>query len=385
MINNQRGLTLIANSVHNTSRLFKIAKFLTENGRISELNIIGFWSDGLPLYEQFSPKIIIERVKTLKQKLPNSNVKFISKLLTLISIVPFFAQIFFTCLRKKPEVIYCHDVVLLPIALMVKLFSKCIIIYMPHELETEETGRSNLMNSGLKIIETFCMNFVESTTVVSPDIQKWYKNEYNTEKVYLIRNIPDFNIFQHSYKKTLRARIGLSDNDIVFIYQGLIEISRGVIELANVFSIIQNTNKHLVFMGYGPASSEILGYVSSCPNIHFIPAVEPSEIFNYTSDADVGLFFIAQEISKSYRYSLPNKYFEYIKSGIPVLVSDNLVSITQEIVEKKTGWSINSNIDKLKSFVESVNISDIQEAKQKVLIASEEYSWSKDVEVISKF
>jgi hypothetical protein len=385
MIYNKRAISLIANSVHNTSRLFKISKFLTEKGRVGQLTIFGFWSEGLALEEDYTSKIHIERRKSLKQKLPKTSIALFSKFLTAISIVPFFTALFFSCLRKKPEVIYCHDVVMLPIALFVKLFNGAVIIYMPHELETEETGTGKVMNLFLKIFEKVGMKFIKNTTVVSPGIQHWYQNKYKTDKVSLIRNIPDFDFQKQTMNKKMRLKLGISSSDIVFIYQGLIENSRGVIEVANTFSKLKDSKKHLVFMGYGPAVDNIVDFESKFENIHYVPAVDPKDIFDYTSDADIGVFFIAKELSMSYKYSLPNKYFEYVKSGIPILISHNLISIEEEIKTNNTGWCVNSSMVALQEFLENISTNDILKAKREVVLANENYNWDKEVSILLNF
>jgi glycosyltransferase involved in cell wall biosynthesis len=382
---NKIGVTLVANSIQNTSRLFKISRFLTEKGRIGHLTIIGFWSEGLNLKEEFAPNISILRKKSFKQKIPKLRFSLLSKVLTFISILPFFIEIFISCVKKKPEVIYCHDVLMLPVALVTKMFIGATIIYMPHELETEETGVGKFFSFFLKIIEKLGMRFVEHTTVVSPGIQDWYRNKYNTDNVSLIRNIPDFDKNNKYEDKRLRTKLGLSSTDIVFIYQGLIENTRGIEEVVSAFSMLKGNNKHIVFMGYGPAVDTILDFSSKCKNIHYIPAVDPKFIFNYTSDADVGVFFIAQEMSLSYKYSLPNKYFEYVKSGIPILISENLTSIKEEVNLHNTGWSINPSIEALHEYLENINSKDIWEVKQKVNLALEVYDWEKEVSILLNF
>jgi hypothetical protein len=385
MIYNKRAISLIANSVQNTSRLFRISKFLTEKGRIGQLTVFGFWEEGLSLKEDFTQKVEIIRIKSFKQRLPITKITIISKILTAFSILPFFTDIFFSCLKKKPEIVYCHDVIMLPIALIIKMFNGAEIIYMPHELETEETGSSNFMNFFLKIIEKLGMKYVKHTTVVSPGIKYWYQNQYKTDKVSLIRNIPDFNNQKQTLKKKLREKLDLSSSDIIIIYQGLIENSRGVIEVASIFSKLNDINKHLVFMGYGPAKESIVDFSSKFKNIHYLPAVEPIDIFNYTSDADLGLLFISNEISKSYMYSLPNKYFEYIKSEIPILISENLISIKEDMIINRTGWCIDSSLESLFEFLENLNSNDILEAKRNVLLANDNYNWDKEVSILLNF
>ena len=99
----------------------------------------------------------------------------------------------------------------------------------------------------------------------------------------------------------------------------------------------------------------------------------------------MGVFFIAQEISMSYKYSLPNKYFEYVKSGIPILISQNLISIEEEINNNQTGWCINSSVEVLHEFLENINSNDILEAKRKVILANDNYNWDKEVSILLNF
>jgi glycosyltransferase involved in cell wall biosynthesis len=56
-------------------------------------------------------------------------------------------------------------------------------------------------------------------------------------------------------------------------------------------------------------------------NVHFQPAVPYSEVLSYTCGADVGLVSV-RPICLSYLYCLPNKLFECIQAGVPVLVNE---------------------------------------------------------------
>jgi glycosyltransferase involved in cell wall biosynthesis len=51
------------------------------------------------------------------------------------------------------------------------------------------------------------------------------------------------------------------------------------------------------------------------------PPVPPSEVGKAIADADVGLVLI-QPTSLSHRMSLPNKLFEYVAAGMPLIATD---------------------------------------------------------------
>ncbi len=384
MLTNKTAVSLVANAVYNTTRLFKITKYLTQSGRIEKLTIIGFWEKELKLTEERSESVKIRRIMTLKQKWQKAP-KFLTKPITLVSLIIHYFAISRACVKEKPEIVYCHDVLLLPIALWAKFVISSTIIYMPHELETLETGNSKFVNICLRQLEWFAIKFIKHTTVVSPKIKDWYCDAYGISKVSLIRNIPELFDEEICKEKKLRNLLNLTEKDIVFIYQGLIVSSRGVIDVATSFTNLVDTNKHVVFMGYGPDVYLIESLALRYKNIHYIPAVDPSEICSYTSDADVGALLIFEKVSKSYEYSLPNKYFEYVNSGIPILVTDNLLCVNTEVLEHSTGWIIKSSESQFLDFLIKITKDEIIRMKQSVINTQAKYNWEDEVKILLEF
>ena len=119
----------------------------------------------------------------------------------------------------------------------------------------------------------------------------------------------------------LRTNLGLQSGDFVAIYQGALTINRGIETLLAMAPQLNGTRIHLVFMGYGMLEPQVMEVVKSNPNVHFQPAVPYEEVLDYTGDADVGLVSV-KPVCLSYLYCLPNKLFESIQAGIPVLVND---------------------------------------------------------------
>ena len=45
-------------------------------------------------------------------------------------------------IRQKPDLIHCHDVLVLPLGVIVKLITRAKLIYDAHELESDRNGLS---------------------------------------------------------------------------------------------------------------------------------------------------------------------------------------------------------------------------------------------------
>jgi glycosyltransferase involved in cell wall biosynthesis len=260
--------------------------------------------------------------------------------------------------------------------LLKKLGKASHLIYEPHELETERVGLFGMPRKLTKVLERFLIKHIDTLIVVSQPIRNWYIEKYGLEKVFVVQNMP-YNFQKKSGLKTnnLKDKFKIPDDNLLFIYQGLIASGRGIFSLLDVFKR-SSPNKHLLLMGYGPSVKEVKKAASQYSNIHYLPAVSIDKIFEYTSSADIGINYISGEICMSYRYSLPNKFGEYIISGLPVLVSSSLEYLSHLVTHYNCGWSINSdNPDILLNFIENVSLEEIERLKYGVRDYSRFIGW----------
>ena len=98
--------------------------------------------------------------------------------------------------------------------------------------------------------------------------------------------------------------------------------SKGIKKIIDLLEEIPDV--HFVILGEGEFGAKFKAFAESksySERIHFMGAVQHSELLKYTAGADLGLALI-ENISISYYYALPNKLFEYIMAGIPLLSSN---------------------------------------------------------------
>jgi glycosyltransferase involved in cell wall biosynthesis len=121
----------------------------------------------------------------------------------------------------------------------------------------------------------------------------------------------------------IREATGIATERPIVVYQGGFSVDRGVEELVAAASRPQLAalDAAVVFMGYGRLEGFLREAARRDPHrIWVLPAVPPDELMPWTASAD--LSFVGQPPrTLNQRMNLPNKLFESIMAGVPVVVS----------------------------------------------------------------
>jgi glycosyltransferase involved in cell wall biosynthesis len=308
------------------------------------------------------------RASIINLKLTFRGVGYLPKFLKhSLIFIEFLIRTLKYSLKIKPDVIHCHDTLVLPIGVFLRLFTKSKIVYDAHELESDKNGQSKIYSYGTLILEKVCIRFTDLLITVSPSIQDWYKSKFNIVNSILILNSPQIKGLNYRKNEDLLGekyfhdKFNIEYDKLVFIYLGALMPGRGVELLLDAFSS-DRINSHIVFMGFGIQKDLILERTKTSRNVHYHEPVKHDEVVNYVNHANVGLCML-QNISLSDYYCLPNKLFEYVFSGIPVLASD-FPDIKNLIDLYKLGWYCSFNLeDVIKGIIkiESENILKISD------------------------
>lgn len=106
------------------------------------------------------------------------------------------------------------------------------------------------------------------------------------------------------------------------VHSGLITIARHLPELVKSLTYLPR-DIVLVLMGDGFLKTELIEIAQSlgvAERLVIVPPVEPNCVANTLAQADIGAVLITTQ-SLHYDYSLPNKFFESIAAGLPLVVS----------------------------------------------------------------
>ena len=116
---------------------------------------------------------------------------------------------------------------------------------------------------------------------------------------------------------------------------------------------------------------------------HFIPRVTPAELANYTALCDLGCS-LEKDTNLNYRYCLPNKLFDYIKAGIPCVVS-NLPEMAAVVKESQVGLIVSEHTPASIAAAINMLLNDSElytSCKAATERAAERYCWEREEEIL---
>ncbi|NKB31986.1 MAG: glycosyltransferase [Pseudomonadales bacterium] len=328
-----KNIHITASPYNHPSRILKETRFLSEFAEIEKIIVVALNQGGEPECEEIDANRTIWRVPLVTKSLPKILPFQLLKLLEYSTKILIFAW------KNNVRLVNVHNVALLPQAALIKLVCKARLVYDTHELETETNGRKGLKKILSKIVERVFVSHADLVILVGWKIENWYRAKYGIDNTVTILNCP----YSRAPKKSnlLRDELHIKGDQRILIYQGGLFAGRGIEQLLEVFSQIEETDWVLVCMGFGQLDVLINQYASKNKNIFFQKAAPPESVLDYTSSADVGIAYIDNP-SLNDRYCLPNKFFEYVMARLPVIVNDS-----EEMAEIVEGTGIGFVIPEL--------------------------------------
>ncbi len=271
-------------------------------------------------------------------------------------------------LRGRCDVVHCNDLDLLPLGYLIKKIFRCALVYDAREYEIVRAGTSERAQKFYRVEERFLIHDPDAIIITSVSTANEYVRLYGIKPPYIVRNCPPYK--EEKKSNHFRDRFGLTDDHIIFVFQGVLSPRRGVEIVLKTFSELDDKKKVVVFLGYGSLEGIVKEAATKNENIFFHEAVHPDVLFDYTSSADVGLILV--DISYvAHQHCMPNKFFEYSMSRLPIITTD--MADARKLVEKyNNGIIVKSDED----FADAVR--DITREGIQAMISSEVarlYNW----------
>lgn len=340
MNSKDRVIVLLLNDLISDSRVLKECKSLNKRFSVEILCLKYKGSD----YEEWDRKFDFKITRI--HNYPKSSVGVKKKINQLIAYLK-YSQLAIRHL-KNTDIIHCNDLETLPVGVFKKIFNKSIkVVYDAHEYESETMWMKNRYKKYLtKLVEKFLIKFVDKIIVVSESIGTAYRNDYNLPYTpTTIYNLP--NSVEKIDKICLKQKIGIPNSDTLYLFQGGLSKGRGIEIILEAFKLKKST-VHILFMGSGFYQETIERDAKIYPNIHWTPPVPQDKLLMHTCSADIGVLSY-ENTCKNHDFAAPNKLFEYLMAGIPILGSP-LTEIKKFIKINNVGevykdFSVNSIIE----------------------------------------
>lgn len=180
-------------------------------------------------------------------------------------------------------------------------------------------------------LEKFLYNRAACVVVNSPGYIE-HVSQRGSKRTELIPNGADINMFQNKVESNYFEK-SMIDGKFIVLYAGAHGLSNDLkIVLDAASQLRENKKIHFVFVGDGKEKANLIIYANQLKleNISWIASVPKEEMGGILSRADVGLAILKP--IELYKTTYPNKVFDYMAAGLPVLLV--IDGVIREVVEK---------------------------------------------------
>jgi glycosyltransferase involved in cell wall biosynthesis len=251
---------------------------------------------------------------------------WVRRLPTAVHRTLFLAAFVLAILRLRPDVVHAHDAAMLAPGLAGAWATGSKLVYDSHELATGVPYRDPVWARGIDLLERFAVPRSDAVLTVSPGIAEELRRRYGLRRrPAVVRNLPDPAETDEDFEAPdIRQILGLPSETPLVLHLGAVARERGGESL--VVAMRDIPGAHLLFLGaddpaYASALEDLSRRTGVGDRVHFRPSVPVSQIRAHVRQADVGVSLL-EDTCENHRLALPNKVFEYLASGLPVVVSD---------------------------------------------------------------
>lgn len=309
---------LLDNPLSPDPRVQKEAKTLAEAGY--DVTVYCQQKEGLPAIEVQDDYTIR---RTFKYKL-GTTVK-IKKYLQA-------QQELWSSITEKYDIYHCHDVETWPIGYYLAKRDRALLIYDSHEYFPDMIVKGNYQSKfkyyASKVLfywrGALFIGKADRIITVSNIIAQQLKEQFHLIRTPLVLFNTHFRKdFPQGNLQCLREKFNIDEQETILYYHGNIDPSRGIEHLLEIVAKLDHCK--LVIAGKG--AEHYLVKLSSLVNqnklkekVIFAGFIQPGDLLSVASSADLLLYFPV-EVVKNVTFSMPNKFFDFLFAGKPMVVT----------------------------------------------------------------
>ncbi|MCY4333774.1 MAG: glycosyltransferase family 4 protein [Litoreibacter sp.] len=247
----------------------------------------------------------------------------------------------------KPDIVHAHDGIALPLAAKVAKSCGAKLVFDSHELETHRNPPLPWLRKMQVVhLEKTYLPRADIVVTVGHKIAEYLEKTYRIRKPLVLYNspretplpIPDR--LSTPDRSDLRDELMVPKNAFLIVHTGNVTFNRGieqsVIGLSKAsedpgFRKMYRGGIHFAMVGNTvPAVVKRVEALhkkyGESIKLHFVPPIAPNQIIDYIKTGDASIS-PGIPLVLSYEFGMPNKLFEAILAGLPIVAAD--------LVEKK--------------------------------------------------
>ncbi|MBE7555394.1 MAG: glycosyltransferase [Anaerolineales bacterium] len=281
-----------------------------------------------------------------------------------------------------PDIIHIHDLPYLKVGVEAKKRLQVPLIYDAHELYPEISTLTAKQKRDLSRIEARSIAQCDRVITVNPLIAEEMARRYHIPQPEVILNavVVPAGFKPTSKEDRFRQQFQIPADHQILLFQGWLSLDRGLAELVRAMAHLPSS-LHLVLMGYGEEAKAVLAKIALEEKIndrvHFKEAVSQAELLFWTASADAGIIPY-QPVDLNHYFCSPNKLFEFIQAGLPIIAND--LPFLRQVVAGE-GFGVVMPLTDVNSFAQAIQSMFAPEAggpgrfKKNLLEKAAKYSW----------
>ena len=267
----------------------------------------------------------------------------------------------------RPDVVHAHDGIALPLASKVADDCGARLVFDSHELETHRNPPlSRIRRWQVQHLERKYLPKADAVFTVGQKIAGFLSSAYKIKQPVVLYNSPRVSPRPMSQRwdtpdrSNLREELLIRRNGFLLVHTGNVTFNRGIEQaVIGLSKAVSNPafkdaypgGVHLALVGKRVPQvvariEQLHQRYGACIQLHFVEPVAANRVVDYISTADASIS-AGVPLVLSYEFGMPNKLFEALMAGLPLIASD-LVEMKRFIAENRLGVSYQADdTDKL--------------------------------------
>jgi len=230
--------------------------------------------------------------------------------------------------KYRADIVQVHDLPALEAGVELAKSWQVPLVYDAHELYPEQRSFSRPQRRICSAAEKAYITNAQIVFAVNESIAQEMARRYHIDKPVVLTNAidPPAGFDPSARYDLLREKLRLPASRRILLLQGGFAPNRNLSELVEAMAHVKLLDVDLVMMGFGDygqklqATAHRLGLIGK--RVYFLPAVPQSELLQHSASADMGIIPYPHVDLNSY-YCTPNKLFEFIQAGLPIIANDS--------------------------------------------------------------